>query len=285
MVRCKFFPWNGNKYTPWTCPPDRRGFLKGDNPALWAKEHQTNVTMRLLTFRAGFISFALMVDQGSGPAVPGITTNHWWNDSPQGLQLRSQQMVGMNNPLGQLRLAKFNNRTINEVIIEGYAGDYSEFDSGYMQILHFLEEYGHLEHFLPWVYAAAPKPPPPSPSPRRARAPRSTPAKQGATPSTARSTATPPAKTAAAPAPRSPTSGAAPKAASPVPAPRNTPAVVPPKAGNSQVKPKPVKKDEDRKDKDKHKKDDDKKEKKDKEGKSEKKDKDKDDKKGKKHHL
>jgi hypothetical protein len=250
MVRCKFFPWNGNKYTPWTCPPDRRGFMKGDNPALWAKEHQTNVTMRLLSFRQGFISFALMVDQGSGPAVPGITTNHWWSDSPQGLQLRSQQVVGMNNPLGQLRLGKFNNRTINEVIIEGYAADYSEQDSGYMQILHFLEEYGHLEHFLPWVYAAAPKPPPPPP--RRSRSPRApTPAKTAAAPATGRSGPAPakaaaaPAKTAAAPAPRSP-SRSSPRPASP--APRATPAVVPP---SSQVKPKPVKKDEDRKDEDK----------------------------------
>lgn len=69
--------------------------------------------------------------------------------TPQGLRLRSQQMVGVDSPLGLLPMIK-EKGTINQAIIDGYRGSLSATAAGYLNVLHFIEVRdlgpGHVMH-------------------------------------------------------------------------------------------------------------------------------------------
>lgn len=61
---------------------------------------------------------------------------------PQGLQLTSRQLVGVDSGIGSIKPAELGGKTVNQAIIEGYAGELTPEAAGMMNILHFVQVRG-----------------------------------------------------------------------------------------------------------------------------------------------
>lgn len=96
---------------------------------------------------------------GNGTRVVS-TTRHTWNDSPNGLQLRTQMFLGlMARGSRTVYDTSFLAGPANKIIKNAYLDGATNIPSGnitaagYMAVLHFLQEYGTLHRWLPALYS------------------------------------------------------------------------------------------------------------------------------------
>lgn len=96
MTGCQYNHWSADK--PWTCPKERMGYVRSDPATKWSRAFHTKVNMTLTRFDNNGIEF---IAHEKNPFFGGdnirtiVTTRHTWNDSNQGLLLKTQQYIGL----------------------------------------------------------------------------------------------------------------------------------------------------------------------------------------------
>eukprot|EP00878_Enallax_costatus_P037074 GHUV01041836.1.p1 GENE.GHUV01041836.1~~GHUV01041836.1.p1 ORF type:complete len:175 (-),score=13.96 GHUV01041836.1:217-741(-) len=168
LCRCEMILTNcrwqrRNPTTPWTCPATARGFTKATPAAQYSKKLQTKEVMKVSRFDARGIEFNRQVDlsqYGASGVRTVATTRHTWSDAAAGLTLRSQLYIGL---MVEGSTTQFDTTLIGQIaksqIINQYVGNATNVNNqdmtqvGWMNALHFLEEYGGLKNWLPQVYA------------------------------------------------------------------------------------------------------------------------------------
>ncbi|WIA22323.1 hypothetical protein OEZ85_004638 [Tetradesmus obliquus] len=151
---------------PWVCPPNAKGFIRSDKESSWAKKYKTKEKMVVNWFRSTGIEFSRIEASpllGPKPRVVA-TTRHTWRDSAAGTALvgmRTQLWIGLMdiNTTTKFNTSDFAN-SVNEFIKFQVMGGTSDLPTqnvtalGWMNALHFVEEYGGTKTWLPAVWRA-----------------------------------------------------------------------------------------------------------------------------------
>lgn len=149
---------------PWKCPQGRTGFVKSDPKSKWQDKFHTKVEMVVTRFDNSGIEFVRKEHNplfgGDGSRIVA-TTRHTWADSSEGLQLRTQQWLGLMAPKASTTFdSSFIGPVVNMVIKDKYIDAAKNVPKGnitavgYMAALHYLQEYGSLKSWLPQAYHA-----------------------------------------------------------------------------------------------------------------------------------
>ncbi|KAF8057645.1 FUM1 [Scenedesmus sp. PABB004] len=154
MTGCKYNPTR--KTNSWSCPATARGFVRSTPPADYNTKFQTLEVMRVRSFKAGGIEFNRWESNPFFGDRIVATTRHTWSDTPDGLRLRSQFFLGLMKTAVPSRfetgsLATTVNNVIRDRVLKGAtnlpSGDAVAY--GWMNALHFIEEYGSTKNWLP----------------------------------------------------------------------------------------------------------------------------------------
>lgn len=163
LTNCRYNRRSATK--PWTCPATARGYTKRTPTTAYANKLQTKEVMRVSRFNAGGIEFNRIIDLSEfTPLASGTrtvaTTRHTWSDGATGLTLRTELWLGM---MVEGSTTQFDTGLIGSasknLITDTYLGNARNIQrknmtqAGWMNALHFLEEYGGLKNWLPQVYA------------------------------------------------------------------------------------------------------------------------------------
>eukprot|EP00879_Flechtneria_rotunda_P026070 GHRR01027750.1.p1 GENE.GHRR01027750.1~~GHRR01027750.1.p1 ORF type:complete len:297 (+),score=78.50 GHRR01027750.1:478-1368(+) len=149
---------------PWICPAQRTGFVRSDSSSNWSDKFHTRVNMTVTRFDLGGIEF---IAEQTDPFFGGnnkrtvVTTRHTWQDSKQGLLLKTQQWLGLMQAGSTMAydtslIAPIANAVIKQRYLDS-ATNISNANvtaAGYMAILHYLQEYGSLPFWLPQLWKA-----------------------------------------------------------------------------------------------------------------------------------
>lgn len=153
--------------TPWNCPATAQGYIKSTPASQYNTKLQTKDVFNISRFDGRGIEFNRQIDlakYGSTGVRTVATTRHTWGNGVNGLTLRTQLWIGMMEAGSN---TNFDTGVIGSfskpAIIDAYLGGATNVNNknmtqvGWMNALHFLEEYGGLKNWLPQVYAGRTK--------------------------------------------------------------------------------------------------------------------------------
>ncbi|KAF6262425.1 hypothetical protein COO60DRAFT_626567 [Scenedesmus sp. NREL 46B-D3] len=164
LTNCNY---NKNSATePWVCPPSARGFVRSDPEASWQNKYKTRETMVVNWFNSTGIEFSRIENNallGPEPRVVA-TTRHEWADNARGtalIRMRTRLWIGL---MGINKRTQFDDTAfagaVNDFIADQIMGGTSDLSTknatalGYMNALHFIEEYGGTRTWLPAMWRA-----------------------------------------------------------------------------------------------------------------------------------
>lgn len=158
--------WREDAVEPWVCPswPSANPGVTKQTPAsVWQGYSQVNGTSLLKSFHKGKIKFKVRGCNEKGACASVIRTEQKWKEikvkdknggggggggsrrsSVPGIELRTRQEIGLNMGLARKR--------INPRIVRNWRNGENSTRKCQRAALHFIEEYGALEHWLPFAY-------------------------------------------------------------------------------------------------------------------------------------
>lgn len=161
ITNCRYSRRSATK--PWTCPATAQGYVKSTPVSDYNTKLQTKEVFKVSSFTARGIEFSRginLADYGLSGNRTVSTIRHTWSNTAGGLALRSQLWIGM---MVEGSNTKFDTGLIGSLsksqIIDAYVGGATNINNnnmtqvGWMNALHFLEEFGSTKNWLPQVYA------------------------------------------------------------------------------------------------------------------------------------
>lgn len=157
---CSYNPKSAT--APWVCPPRRTGYTRSSNSSAWSSLFSSKVEMVVSRFDKGGIEFYTSRSSALLPQSPRVvgSVRHTWRDSPAGLVMATHSYIGLMAPGS---VTTFDTSTLaasaNALVRQGYLAGASNIPNGnltalgWLNALHFLEEYAGTATWLPALYA------------------------------------------------------------------------------------------------------------------------------------
>ncbi|GBF99654.1 hypothetical protein Rsub_12473 [Raphidocelis subcapitata] len=148
------YPLTGCKETgkalePYSCDKtgSNPGYTASAGVAALAAAERVNSTSVLLKLPKSSLDFGVKGCNEKGRCAYVVKSSHSYSDTNSGLQLTTRQQIGLD--------AAFARAAINPRVITGWAAGSEPMKKCSRAALHFIEEMGALQHWLPQAYKAA----------------------------------------------------------------------------------------------------------------------------------